>query len=45
MHCGSAHTQLVGRRRGQPPRTSCEHSQQEVIFCQYYGRCRGRPPR
>ena len=22
MHCGSAHTQLVGRRRGQPPRTS-----------------------
>ena len=42
---GSAGTRPAGLRRGRPLRTSCEHSWQEVLLCQYYGCSRGRPPR
>ena len=42
---GSAITRPAGHRRGRPLRTSCEHSWQEVLLCQYYGRRRGRPAR
>ena len=42
---GSAKTEPDGFRRGQPPRTPCEHSWQKVPLSFYDGRRRGRPPR
>ena len=41
----SSETRLAGHRRGRLPRTFCEHTWQEVLFRQYDGRRRGRPPR
>ena len=42
---GSPKTRLAGHRRGRPPHLYCEHSWQEVLLRQNYGRRGGRPPR
>ena len=40
-----AKTRPARHRRGRPPRTSCEHSWQEMLLRQNNGRRCGRPPR